>query len=428
MNSAAVKHTNQRMPFEVILGPMMILLTISMLFLKAAAVHWLLPFIAITAIPLCWRWRWSGLVVSVSCVAAFIGMAYQKAPLSEILWFSGFSLSLSLAYVTTLLAWSEVESSAPHPETLSLAEPIPETVQQIDKTPFEDQIHALTESLNAMRIANQEYADTLYSQHMQYETLNNEKEGMQEEIQMIQHELQTALAKQESLVEDLIGRDHQISTLTEQLTTSSALIQSLKNDVANANKERDRLTDIQADHGRELSLLQEKKALIEQAAQASLVMSEEWQAKAQSLETELTKAGESKEMLSSTVNFLTKQLEETQSQSEQLQTTVKLLEKQLAESGYERDQLGKLKKNTRSVESMYIQLKKQFEEKSKTLDDTRRELFLVNERVLSMEREREEQRTYGEGSEGLKSLLETQALLEEEIEHLNDLVAALSKG
>lgn len=47
--------------------------------------------------------------------------------------------------------------------------------------------------------------------------------------------------------------------------------------------------------------------------------------------------------------------------------------------------------NTRKIESMYLQLKDQFQEKSAVLDDTRRELFHVHEELLKKQREYEEQ-------------------------------------
>lgn len=389
-----------RVPFGIILGPLMILLCVSTLFFKGVVVRWPLTFLIIAAIPFCWQWRWSALVVFLSGMITYVAMVYQKAPLNEILWFSGFSLSLVLAFATTLLSWEESEKepvSVPPPgspcETQSVS---PCETQSLEVAPakkirirsrarmrprkcdefmklirqgqaqeiadnkvpsLEDHIQALTHSLNEMRLANQEYANVLYAEHTQYETLKSEKEMIAEDLHAAELTVQEVRAKQHLLEQELIAKQREIITLTEQQASYQQIIQGLKSDCERIKNEQDvLLTNSQAAH----------------------------------------------------------------------QAEVKLLQEQLETHGYEQDQIGKLKKNTRSIESMYVQLKKQFEEKSKILDDTRRELFQTNERLLVLEREKQENCLYGEDPGIVKTLLETQSALEEEIESLNDLVAALS--
>jgi hypothetical protein len=439
----AIKQIEKSVSFKVILGPILILLSLSMLFLKGSTVEWPLPLLAIAAIPLCWQWRWSGLVIAFSCIAAFVAMTYQKAPLSEILWFSGFSLSLALACVTSLLSWEELEvesvesvavasaysdeppiiletavqddkvmqgfelesllidddhsqkvkeppirsdSNSKDCVNLSSSTAVSRIMPQIDMSVFHDQIQSLTQSLNEMRAANQEYADSLYAQHVQYEALHNEKDSLAEDVNAIRHECQEMRVKLQTLEEQLIEKHHQVTVLNEQHAASIQMIHSLKNNCKEIENERDEkdylLATNQVAYKREIEALEDR---IAKDREASTRVISDYQAKVGSLE------------------------------------------EQLKAAGYERDEVGKIKKNTRSIESMYVQLKKQFDEKSKTLDDTRRELFQVNEQLLTLEREQQEQTTYGEGSQALKALLETQTALEEEIEHLNDLVATLSK-
>lgn len=123
-------------------------------------------------------------------------------------------------------------------------------------------------------------------------------------------------------------------------------------------------------------------------------------------------------------------LQETQNQ---LQKT-----KQKQDTSDRRDEkLPYARGNTRQIESMYLQLKEQFQEKNHVLHATRRELFHVNEELLKYRREYEEEHIFDEpvnerrlqrhivrlGSE----FEHMQKLYQQEVDELTDLVGDLLK-
>lgn len=87
------------------------------------------------------------------------------------------------------------------------------------------------------------------------------------------------------------------------------------------------------------------------------------------------------------------------------------------------------------AEAKYRQLREQFEEKSKVLDQTRRELFLSNEKLAFLQREFDEERWYalGEAEESLQQHLlvvskeneEAERRREKEVEALHRLLDSL---
>ncbi len=91
--------------------------------------------------------------------------------------------------------------------------------------------------------------------------------------------------------------------------------------------------------------------------------------------------------------------------------------------------------NTHRIQSMYAQLKKQFQEKCQVLDDTRKELFQVNEQLLKYQKDYEEEYVFGQPSNEMylqSYILETsnqfenkQNLYEQEIDELSHLVGRL---
>ncbi|MFI5343944.1 MAG: hypothetical protein ACHQUC_06965 [Chlamydiales bacterium] len=96
-----------------------------------------------------------------------------------------------------------------------------------------------------------------------------------------------------------------------------------------------------------------------------------------------------------------------------------------------REELLQIDSNTRGVECLYIQLRKQFQEKSEVLDQTRKELFAAQEALLCLEKEQEEKEIFSQTESEAVLLHEYSKLLtdyesmQQEIECLESLVGCL---
>ncbi len=356
----------------------MLLLCLSLLFFKPTQTPWSFSLITLAALPLCWRWGWSGLVVSLTAVAIWVTMTFQAAPLGELLWFSGFGVSLALALVTTLLSWEAAAETSPK---LAL---------------LEGQLKAITQSLEETRSTNQQYNETIQAQQIENDALKNE--------------LQAIHIQQQTFVSELTEKNQEIGSLNGQLKESSQTIQSLKRDCEASKKEFRRLQDEQAAPLKELVALKLKVEQSEKALKDSQSTNQKMTQSIKTLEKEMESSKQ--------------ELEVAKQDSIRLTTERDRFQDELTKA----QQISKIPKNTRSIESMYIQLKTQFEEKSKTVDAARRELFEANERVLGLQREIEELRKYG-GDETqaqlVQDLLDAQSASEDEIDRLNDLVSTL---
>lgn len=86
------------------------------------------------------------------------------------------------------------------------------------------------------------------------------------------------------------------------------------------------------------------------------------------------------------------QLEQT---LKQIQIELEETKQKLSSSTCRRDEkLPYASGNQRQIESMYLQLKEQFQEKCQVLDATRAELFCANEEILKRQKEYEEEHVF----------------------------------
>lgn len=76
----------------------------------------------------------------------------------------------------------------------------------------------------------------------------------------------------------------------------------------------------------------------------------------------------------------------------------------------------KRNRELRRLEGLYLQMREQFNEKSSVLDSTRRELFLMQEKFLSIQKEHEEKEIFGE-SECEQSLYNIISITDVELKH-----------
>lgn len=148
----------------------------------------------------------------------------------------------------------------------------------------------------------------------------------------------------------------------------------------------------------------------------------------------LKESAEQKQVLESLKVQLEQSLQQTKSQLDDTAHKLDLSHKQRISHPQE-DKLPYAPGNTRQIESMYIQLKEQFQEKCNVLDSTRRDLFQVNEELLKYQKDFEEENVYGLSSNEKqlqrhivrlgKQFDQMQHLYQQEMDDLTNLVGHL---
>lgn len=135
---------------------------------------------------------------------------------------------------------------------------------------------------------------------------------------------------------------------------------------------------------------------------------------------------EAKQSQQTTIERLQKELVEAketlniaQSEKKALLDQLQFAETKLNHQLENQSRLPSQEGNTRHIEAMYIQLKKQFEEKNHVLETTRQELFFANEKLETLQRHQEES--------DLFSISENESYLLHDIKRLTQELEALER-
>lgn len=321
--------------------------------------------------------------------------------------------------------WQELQERQER-ETRLLAE------QQQNQQDKRDQQEALQEQQKRCTLLEQEknaLSQALASLHQQYQHMRHAESQQRQTLQVDQNKIQGLEAKLAAESQQCEILRQQIKQLEDQLKQQEEQSQGRLRQVQGQLSEQERL--------RELKLMQAQKDLwqTQQALQAKEDQLQHIQEQVQSFRKELHVQREISQKATEqlqTVEQLKMQLEvalkEVQGQLEQPQQRLELAYKGREKSPYADG-------NTRRIESMYIQLKEQFQEKSAILDETRRELFHAHEELLKVQKEREEEQIFEQTQEERdlqRELLflgqqyeQMQRQYQQELDDLTDLISHL---
>lgn len=268
--------------------------------------------------------------------------------------------------------------------------------QQQNQQDKQDQQEALQDQQKRCILLEQEknaLSQALASLHQQYEHMRHAETQQRQTLQYDQHKVQDLEAKLavESQQREMLRQ--QIKQLEDQLK------QQDEQSKGRLKQVQDQL--IEQERSGEAKLMQAQKDLWQtrQALQTKEDQSHHTQEQIQSFGKELQvqreiaqKATEQLQTVEQLKIQLERALQEVQEQLEQSQQRLELAYK-------DREKLPYADGNTRRIESMYVQLKEQFQEKSATLDATRRELFHAHEELLKVQKEREEEQIFEQTQE-----------------------------
>ncbi len=237
------KKIENQVQFWSLLGPFLILLSVTVLLFKVSS-HWYFPVTALIGLPLCVKWKMKGMAAALSCLLFFSVLAYQNLELDERYWHVGMVLAMAFSFIVLTLSLEEVqnlvdklqlESQSRLDNFLRLDEKWKSAEQEWshERTDFKTEIQSLTQE--AARI--QEDKQTFYKL-----------------AQLAKDELTQVRSQHDLLLKELFYKKQQIAQLHERLEETEITIQGFVN--TDAEKQLQQLTD-------QLTLLEREKDRLE---------------------------------------------------------------------------------------------------------------------------------------------------------------------
>jgi len=405
------KRVENQVQFWSLIGPFLILLSVAILLFKMSA-HWYFPLSALLGIPLCVKWKMKGMAVALACLLTLSIFAYRSVDLDQQYWHVGMALAMAFSLIILTLALEEVQSLMSR--------------MQLESQSRLDNFLQLEESYKTHELEWGKEKDHLHSKiaalTQDHVKVSDEKQTFFKLAQLAKDELVQIHDQHLLLLEELIYKKQQISELQEKLEETELTIQDLVNSdsgqkIKHLSTQLDLLSNQVVEHDQEKERLHiaivraqdqcqnlnDLEARQKRLIQNQLQKLDELKSELTTLKLELEQAKKesvlSKEKVNAAHSICEQEKEGIQklqseliSIKEELQRAKLVLQEKPNEQNPEAYQLhSSTDGNTRPFESRYIQLKKQFEEKSATLEGARHDLFVANEQLEQIRRRTSEQ-------------------------------------
>lgn len=226
-----LQRIENRIEFWAVLGPFIILASLLIGIFRLSPALFLMPTMALIALPLCWKWKWKGLFASLGLLLAvcfvigYIGTSHER------IWGIGIGLVLSCGLILTLLSFSQVKRII--------------LLLQKQREEYIDENDALKESLQEIIQEHKKEWDNLSQEWLQK---NNETAKLRIKLRVQEKDqkcLQEALTVLQSEKIQWLQTHAQIET--QQLDQQALLIkiqqemESLQNELIKRTEELDAL-------------------------------------------------------------------------------------------------------------------------------------------------------------------------------------------
>lgn len=97
--------------FWTMLGPLLIIgALITSLVKETSGYYLVIPIIGLIGIPLCWRWKMTGLTASLLMLFMGLAVVYGRLPIEDRFWEVGMAMAFALGFVITTLSLEEAET------------------------------------------------------------------------------------------------------------------------------------------------------------------------------------------------------------------------------------------------------------------------------------------------------------------------------
>jgi chromosome segregation ATPase len=339
MNTLARSYA-EKLSLWPFVGPFMLLCSLTLLFFNFPEKGLTFSFVVLLSLALCWQWTWRGVALSLGLTMA--AFAYHAAEMSggELLWHVGMSVALSLGFVATALTALEMQEEEEAP---------PSEVQQAVR----ETIKRLEEQLQTEREAHSQQ--------------KSQAIGLQQLLEEAREEIKTLMQEQEEDLRQLTSRSQAAAQAQERMIETRQQIEELKSQLEQEKSEERLQKMVQSEAEKWAQELRASRTQAEGQMRRAAFLEEEKQALRAQWEREL----QEKQTLEAHLALV--------------QQNVAVAEAQKAAHW----------RSLRSVEGKYQQLKQQFEEKTLSLAEARRERFEAEERADKWRRELEELQNYG---------------------------------
>lgn len=330
--------------FWILLGPFFLIFSIMLATIDFAILSAISLF-------LCYRFKFKGLVISIIFLAIY-SLYIQVNLIENHLWNLGLEVSICLGLITASFGFEEIKNF------LSLKD----------------------ESLSML--------------HSDFENLKKEMAEKKNNFDSFQFNLQENI---KILKSDLAQKNQNISVLKEENQKLNKELEKHKSkqiplEVQLKDKEIEDLKNIQDELYEKISYLKDEEFLDEKNKQLEReidnlknILKKEEAEKSQLNEKFLNKANELKNLEAKMSDFdsLQNEINRKNNQIDKLKQNIKTLKDIQSPNSQDIEQLNK-------INSLYLQLKNQFEEKKLLLHKTRQELFYTKEKLTAYQKEKKD--------------------------------------
>lgn len=199
----------EQVGFWSLLGPFIMLVTLTILLLNPLQQNLLIPGIALISFPLCWKWKVRGLYAAFTLIGCVLLYQLWTAPSERIFWDLLLGAAAALTFTITTLCSQEVD----------------ELISPLQEEAFVQQQNFLEANEKVQELERQ-IEEKLSSEKTKTELLQQKLDEMDvrlhesEEASLALREKSAAIAAQnESLLRELFQKRHEYEKLLQQLSS-----------------------------------------------------------------------------------------------------------------------------------------------------------------------------------------------------------------
>lgn len=441
LNSEDSRETSQ-VSIWGMFGPILLAATLLSIVFRASTVAWGIPLSAVCGFCLCYYLSWRGAWISNLLLGGSLIYYLTTSPSEEWLWLTVLTLSFAVTMLVTVLSLAESRETNDiystqlqeqqqtilglekeysnryklmHEELEEKKKALEKikgnfTLQQGELRSAQNLLSLAKEELTARQTQEEKLLQELYETRQKAVDCEEQMEQIQSNPivkNLSAYEANLSDMKQQVAVKEREMQEQRlrVESLNSDKQHLESSVQRLKSDLKvvelNDHQKQQYINELSQLHELELGRLKSELQQISEKAQQSTAQHD--QRVAEHLE-EISNLRKEIEVVRARELLLSQQCEELSQQVVQ--------SKVLAEAEAVRTPADT--REVRRLEGLYQQLREQFEEKSATLDVTRKELFYSQEQVAALQKDFEEYRVNG-GRELEQQLSELMAAAEREV-------------
>jgi hypothetical protein len=202
----------EQVGFWSLLGPFIMLVTLTILLLNPLQQNLVIPGIALISLPLCWKWKNRGLYTALSLLGCVLLYQLWNAPSEQIFWDLLLGAAAALTFTITMLCSQEVDAliSPLQEEAFSRQQNLLEANEKVQELEKQLEVSIAGEIANAK----------LFQQKLNEADM---RVHASEKASLVVRDKSAAIAAQnESLLRELFQKRHEYEKLLQQMQSYEA--------------------------------------------------------------------------------------------------------------------------------------------------------------------------------------------------------------